>query len=83
MNSPTPTHSSNPANIARALADLAALFLAGVLVPWTPVLASTYLGAPWQATAIAAGWAVVWHVWLAAQVRAARPQSRPSDGGQE
>ncbi len=83
MNSPNPTHSSNPANIARALADLTALLLAGVIVPWTPFLASTYLGAPWQLTAIAAGWAAVWYAWVAAQVRNARPQSRPSDGGQE
>ena len=83
LNSPTPTHSSNLANIARALADLVALLLAAVIVPWTPFLASTYLGAPWQATAVAAGWAAVWYVWVAAQVRATQPKSRPSDGGQE
>ena len=75
------TTRSHVASAARSAATLTVLFLASIVAPWIPALASTYVGAPWQLTAASVGWAAVWYGWLAAQVRTPRSQAASEEGG--
>lgn len=77
----TQTTGSRVARGARSAATLTVLFLASIVAPWVPALASTYFGAPWQLTAASVGWAAVWYGWLAAQVRTPRSQAVSTEGG--